>query len=106
MFVRWISSYEQAELITLYGGLAPYADVYHNSEILMQYPWYSNLLESLDAACGRELWEVFDVYQSTVPPMPLLQSVIQGQRLPEEVFPQMMELLRTALLPPIDNLGI
>ena len=106
MFVRWISSYEQAELITLYGGLAPYADVYHNSEILMQYPWYSNLLESLDAACGRELWEVFDVYQSTVPPMPLLQSVIQGQRLPEEVFPQMMELLRTALLPPIDNLEI
>lgn len=99
-FLRWISSYTQAELITLYGGLAPYADIYHNSDILMQYPWYSNLLESLDTACGRELWEVFGVYQSTVPLMPLLQSVIQGQRLPEEVFPQVMEVLQAALLPP------
>ncbi len=97
--MRWISSYTQAELITLYGGLAPYADIYHNSDILMQYPWYSNLLESLDAACGRELWEVFGVYQATAPLMPLLQSVIQGQRLPEEVFPQVMEVLQAALLP-------
>ena len=31
--------------------------------------------------------------------MPLLQSVIQGQRLPEEVFPQVMEVLQAALLP-------
>lgn len=102
-FIRWVSSYAQAELITLYGGLSPYAEVYHNSEILMQYPWYSHLLENLNSAYGRELWEVFDVYRSSLPPHSLLQSIVQGQRTPEDVLPQMMDALCASLLPKIET---
>lgn len=97
-FIMWISSYAQAELITLYGGLSPYADVYHNSDILAQYPWYSHLLDIIESAHGRELWELFNVYRTTTLPMPILRSVVQGRKTPEEALPEIMRILESSLL--------
>lgn len=101
-FIQWVSSYPQAELITLYGGLSPYGEVYQNSEILLQYPWYSHLLEDLDSAYGRELWEVFDAYHSSLDLLPLLQGIVQGQQRPEDVLPKALQVLRSSLLPKND----
>ncbi|QNL44278.1 extracellular solute-binding protein [Oscillibacter hominis] len=97
-FIRWVSSFPQTELLTLYGGLSPYAEVYRSSEILMQYPWYSHLLENLESARGREVWDVFDQNRSSLLQLPLLQSIVQGQRTPEDALPQMMDILESALL--------
>ena len=97
-FLHWISSYPQTELLTLYGGLSPYAKVYQKSEILMQYPWYSYLQDKLGSAIGREIWDVFNQNKCTLLQMPLLQGIEQGQQRPEQVLPQMMDILQEALL--------
>ena len=97
-FIRWISSFPQSELLTLYGGLSPYADVYRNSEILMQYPWYTHLPENLETAQGREIWDVFNQNRCLLLQLPILQSIVQGQCTPEEALPQMMQILSSSLL--------
>ena len=98
-FLKWISTYPQTELLTLYGGLSPNRDIYKKSEILLQYPWYSHLFENLDCAVGKELGEVFDTNRIALLSNPILQSIVQGQKDPKDALSDMMKILKTSLTP-------
>ncbi len=97
-FIRWVTHPDQAVLFTLLGGLSPHAFVYHNNDVLAQYPWYKKLPMLIEEGEGRSLWDTLNVGAVEETCAPLLKAMTEGAMDSAHVLSHMIGQLNNWLL--------
>ena len=97
-FILWACGINQAETLTMLGGLSPYPHIFENRQIINLYPWHLLLNEAIHTCTGRSIFNRVNSIEYEHLAGALIRNIVNQTITPEEGLNTFKQNIRKCMI--------